>query len=154
QRNLSVRLCRTAFLAFFDDDVVLRPECLRLLEETLRDHEEIVGVGAYPVNGSGVTSLRWTLMHRLGAIPALVPGRYHRSGVSIPIELIRSGGNLIPVDRLPGAGFLWRTPLLRQLGFSDRFNGYSSAEDVEISRRAARFGSLVVCRQAEMAHYP
>jgi len=153
QRNLALCLADRDHIAFFDDDVVLHHDCLSAMVQATEAQPEVVGVGAVVTNESSEPGWRWRLLRAFGAVPDLVPGRYHRSGFSIPLRLLMKPEGQFEVDRLQGCCMLWRTAVARELGFAKLFIGYSQSEDVEFSRRAARHGLLVVCADAKLEHH-
>jgi GT2 family glycosyltransferase len=153
QRNVALHLASRDLIAFFDDDIVLNSSCLRNMESILRRIPTVAGVGARITNESHEPGWRWRLMYLLGAIPDLVPGRYHRSGFSVPLRLMKDRNGIVDVERLQGGCVMWRTSWARELGFAEQFEGYSQSEDVEFSRRIARAGRLVVCAEATVEHH-
>jgi len=84
QRNVALEQVPTDLVAFFDDDVVLLPGCLREMECVHRADATAVGVGALIQNEIVRPALRWRLRLLLGVVPHLRPGHYFRSGVSTP----------------------------------------------------------------------
>jgi len=152
QRNVALRLAERDTIAFFDDDVVIEGGCLMAMGQVLEARSEVVGVGAVVTNESTEPGWRWKLMRVSRAVSDLVPGRYQRSGFSIPLRLLKHSKDLVEVDRLCGCA-LWRTELARELGFATLFKGYSQSEDVEFSRRASVYGKLLICSGARMEHH-
>src|SRR5262249_22964858 len=145
QRNLAVDVAGRELICFLDDDVVVEPDCLTHLETTAAEEPHVVGVGAFVTNEETNPGARLQLLKLLGAVPSLTPGKYTRSGISIPLRILGKSRSLVPVDRLPGCCFLCRTSVARLTRFTEIFEGYSLGEDLEFSRRAAAFGRLVVC---------
>ena len=85
QRNLALARVSRELVAFFDDDVVLLPGCLTELERALVTMgKDVVGVGAVIENERRQPDRLWRTRRALGLVPHLVPGRYTRSGHSIP----------------------------------------------------------------------
>jgi len=152
QRNLALKLCSHEIVVFFDDDIVLDPGCLQAMVAPFRNDQAVVGVGAYLRNEDRKPGYRWQLLRLSGAVPDLTPGKYTRSGLSIPLRLLRPTQALLPVDRLQGCCMAWRSSVARSLGFNERFNGYCQAEDLEFSCRAAKHGKLLVCTKATALH--
>jgi GT2 family glycosyltransferase len=154
QRNAVLKLANRHVIVFFDDDVILDPECLDEMEKGLRDKPNVAGVGACNRNELSEPALRWRLLRLLGGVPDLVPGRYHRCGLSIPLSMVPTHEETVEVDRLCGNAMAWRTEMARVLEFADHFHGYAQSEDVEFSRRAARHGRLLICNRAKVDHFP
>jgi len=152
QRNLALTLCSREIVAFFDDDIVLDPDCLQSMEVPFLSNTSAVGIGCYLRDEDRNPGYRWQLLRLLGAIPDLMPGRYTRSGLSIPLRLLQPTQDLLPVDRLQGCSMAWRSALARRLGFNEQFGGYCQAEDLEFSCRAAKHGKLFISTKATARH--
>ena len=153
QRNFALRSVETDLLVFFDDDVVLEADCLSEMEETHRRFGAgVVGVGAAMENDFKEPRPLWRMRRRLGIIPTLQPGRYTRSGFSIPWGYL--GASLEPADGdwLPGCGMMWRTETVAELRFHEPFEGYAQGEDLDFSLRARRKGRLVLAPTARLQH--
>lgn len=152
QRNLAARLGTRELIGYFDDDVVLQSGCLQRLRAGIEQRPECVGIGATIVGVSADPGLRWHLMKWTMVVPDLVPGRYHRSGFSIPLRLLTERAGVVEVDRLPGGCSLWRRAYVLELGFDEGLEGYGQAEDVEFSLRARKFGRLLIQADAGVLH--
>jgi GT2 family glycosyltransferase len=153
QRNMALRWTTTDLVAFFDDDVVLLPNCLQKMESVHRSwNDEVVGAGARIVNEAGRPGLMWRLRRLLCIVPSLQPGKYFASGVSTPWSFLPSNTPVAEGDWLPGGAAMWRTPTARRLGFSESFQGYANGEDLEFSIRAGAFGRLLMVNEAELLH--
>jgi len=156
QRNFAVERVRTDLVAFVDDDVVLRAGCLQALESVHRQGGPgVVGVAPVVENEVAAPSRLWRLRRRLGIVSTLEPGRYSRSGMSIPWGFLPDSAGpelLVHGDWLPGAAFMWKTALVRQVGFQERFAGYANGEDLEFSLQMRRLGALMVTGSARAVH--
>jgi GT2 family glycosyltransferase len=152
QRNQALIRTETELVAFFDDDILLRPGCLRELEAVHRSEAGTVGVAAYIENERSSPNLLWRLRRRLGIVSELEPGRYTRSGMSIPWSFLTPGEGTRAGDWLPGGATMWRTEVARELGFLEAFEGYGQGEDLEFSLRAGRRGRLLLARSARVLH--
>ena len=153
QRNTALRLVTRDLVAFFDDDVILRPGCLAELQRAFREAgDDVVGVGAYIENDEARPSALWRIRASLGIVPSLRPGSYTRSGISIPWRFLAPTDDLVDGDWLPGCSMAWRTAPARGLGFNESFHGYANGEDLEFSRGMARHGRIVVAGRARLLH--
>lgn len=152
QRNLALKLCSREIVVFFDDDIVLDPGCLRAMEAPMLTDQTVVGVGSYLRNEDRNPGYRWQLLRLAGAVPDLTPGKYTRSGLSIPLRLLQPTQDLLQVDRLQGCCMAWRSSVAQRLGFNEQFNGYCQAEDLEFSCRAAKYGKLLIGTKATALH--
>jgi GT2 family glycosyltransferase len=152
QRNFALSQVSTDLVAFFDDDVVLAPQCLAALERTCRSHPDIVGVGCVSDNELCAPSAVWRLRRRLGIVDTLQPGRYCRTGVSTPWAFARPASEDVEGDWLPGCGMMWRTAVARAVRFRDSFRDYAQGEDLDFSLRARRHGRIVLSGAAHLRH--
>jgi GT2 family glycosyltransferase len=152
QRNFAARWVETDLIAYFDDDIVLEPGCLAELERAHRLHgDRLVGAGAYIENGGQRSRLIWRLRTALKIVPHLRPGSYCRSGMSITWSFLPPNEELTEGQWLPGVA-MWKTAVVRELGFFEGFCGYCQGEDLEFSLRAARKGTLVMAGAARVLH--
>jgi len=154
QRNVALDCVATDLVAFFDDDVVLEPNCLKEMEHTHRRFHEVVGVGCFGGPQVVAPSALWRLRRCLRIVPSLAPGRYHRSGMSTPWEFDSRCQPIVEGDWLPGWGMMWKTSLARRVRFHDGFAGYSQGEDLDFSLRLRREGKLWMVRSAGLRHLP
>jgi GT2 family glycosyltransferase len=155
QRNFALRWITTDLAAFFDDDVVLLPGCLREMERVHREGgSHVAGVGAFMRNQAWPLSDSWVwrARKRLRLVRDLQPGSYHRSGISVPWNLIKAD-ELVEGDWLPGCAMMWKTSTAREVGFYEGFAGYAQGEDLEFSLRARKHGKLLVAGKAHVIHF-
>jgi GT2 family glycosyltransferase len=152
QRNLGLSLVETDLVAFFDDDIVLRPGCLAALERTHRAAPALVGVGAHIENEPATPSAVWRLRRLLWIVPTLAPGRYFGSGVSTPWGFGGAFSGLVEGDWLPGGAVMWKTAAARATGFTDGLDGYGMGNDLEFSLRISRLGRQVMDGDARLLH--
>lgn len=153
QKNFALARVTRDLVAFFDDDIVLLPDCLNELERVHRElKDEVAGVAALIQGARTTPNVYWRLRRRLGAVSELRPGAYSRSGFSIPWEFLRGDEDLVDGDYLPGGTTMWRTRLARRVGFYEGFDGYAKGEDVEFSLRARTGGRLVMACRARLLH--
>jgi GT2 family glycosyltransferase len=153
QRRFAVRHLSTDLVLFCDDDVVLLPGCAASLLEAFRaGGESIAGAGAFLENEVERPSRRWRMRRVLGIVPSLRPGRYHASGFSTPWRFLQPTEAVVDGDWIPGAVMLWRSRLVRDVGFDPEFEGYGNGEDLDFSLRARRHGRLVVVGKARALH--
>ncbi len=154
QRNFALRWVMTDLVAFFDDDIVLRPGCCLELERPHREHGSgVIGVAALMENQLETPRLLWRLRASLGIVTTLRPGAYCRSGTSIPWTFLSATEQgLVEGDWLPGCAGMWRTAAAREVGFNEDFSDYCSAEDLDFSLRMRARGALVVSGRARVLH--
>ena len=110
------------------------------------------GLGARILGEDSQPGLIWNALRWLGAMTDLTPGKYHRSGLIAPLRFLGNHQDQVSVDRLPGGCTVWRTSIAREKRFNDFFHGYAQSEDLEFSRRIAKYGRLVVSGKAQVRH--
>lgn len=155
QRNFALRWVTTDLVAFFDDDIVLLPGCLK---ELVRVHRaggsEVAGVGAFAESQiwpPGSIPL-WRVRLLLRMMSNIKPGRYHRSGVSTPWLLLAPTEDLVEGDWLSGCAMVWKTTIAQDVGFNEQFAGYALGEDLDFSLRVRGRGRLLVAGKARVLH--
>jgi len=154
QRNFALRWVTTDLVAFFDDDIVLRPGCCFELERQHRElGDEVVGVGALIENQIQPPWLGWRVRKWLRIVSHLRPGTFSRSGIPIPWHFVSAAEDgLLEGDWLPGGATMWRTAPAREVGFNERFEGYGNGEDLDFSFRIRPKGRLAVAGRARVLH--
>jgi GT2 family glycosyltransferase len=154
QRNFALRWATTDLVAFFDDDILLLPGCLHEMETVHRAAgDQVVGVGAFMQDHHGAPRRRlWYVRRLLGMLPDLQPGRYHRSGISVPWIFLEPTNDIVEGDWLPGCAMMWKTAVARESGFYEGFDGYAHGEDLDFSLRVRGRGKLVLAGAARVIH--
>lgn len=152
QRNFGLRFVEHDLVAFFDDDVVLAPACLERMERAMRERPDAVGVGASVSNESRRPSALWRFRRALRIVPDLTPGRYTRTGMSIPWSFLEPRAGCVEGDWLPGCGMMWRSSPARSVGFFSEFAGYAQGEDLDFSLRMRPHGKLLLACDARLQH--
>ncbi len=153
QRNFAMRWVTTDLVAFFDDDIVLLPNCLRELEKAYRlSGDQVVGVGAFVENEYERPPFRWRLRLILRLVPNLQPGTYCRSGILLPWGFLAPTEALTEGDWLNGCAMMWRTAVAREVGFNELYGGYGSGEDLEFSLEMASKGKLLLTGKSRVLH--
>jgi GT2 family glycosyltransferase len=153
QRNLGLRLASGDLVLFLDDDVVLEPECVDEMERAHRAHgSAVAGVGCHSTSHFAPAPLLWRLRRALRIVPSLQPGRYWRSGVSVPWTFERPRGTAVEGDWLPGCAMMWRADVLGAVRFDEEMEGYSQGEDLDFSLRARQMGRLMMLSTPRLDH--
>lgn len=154
QRNFALRLVDVERIVFFDDDIVLLPDCLGEMVAVARG-EGVLGVGALLGRQAVPPKIAalWRVRRALGMVSSLRPGSYCRSGMYVP-------WNFLPADTqnvweghfLPGCAAMWKTAVARQIGYNETFRGYANAEDIEFSMLMQARGKVVLAGKAGLLH--
>ena len=156
QRNYGLRWAQTDNVIFFDDDIVLRPDCLEKMEQAYRsDAEHLVGIGALIENAAQGRAevLMWRIYLWSRMVTNLRPGRYFRSGIVTLWGDLPHSEEVMQVDWLPGCVTLWNTAIARAVGYNEGFAGYGLGEDLDFSLRASRRGKLAIACGARVLHF-
>lgn len=132
-RNLAIELSTGDLTAFFDDDVVLHPAYVAEVRSAFDADPRLAGAGG-SVDDDHVYG--WRLLRAALRVPGRATGQVYRSGWStqLPKESSR------PVEHLIGCNMVYRTDVLSQYRFDERFAGYGLGEDLEFSHRLHRDG--------------
>ncbi len=152
QRNDALARVPDDLVAFFDDDIVLAPRCLEEMESVHRSNVGTVGVGAVIEGQPETPDALWRIRRALGIVSSLTPGRYCRSGMSVPWSFLGRDTGIAEGDWLPGGAAMWRTEEARAVGFNEDFAGYAQGEDLDFSLRIARRGKLLMACAARLEH--
>jgi GT2 family glycosyltransferase len=152
QRNVALYVAAHRLTAFFDDDIVLLPNCLGAMAAAHAQQGSVVGVGAVIQNECSTPTALWRVRRALGIVPTLRPGHYTRSGFQIPWHFLPETSDLVDGEWLPGGATMWRTEVARSVGFHEGLDGYASGEDLEFSVQMQRHGRLVTAGSARLLH--
>jgi GT2 family glycosyltransferase len=153
QRNFALQHVSCDLVLFLDDDVILQPTCVREMEEAHRSGGlAIAGVGCYSSGQFAPPPPLWRIRRALGIVPSLQPGRYWRSGVSIPWSFAAPTDSLVDGDWLPGCAMMWKYHVVKTIGFDQTMEGYAQGEDLDFSLRARRMGRLVMLGRPRLEH--
>jgi GT2 family glycosyltransferase len=152
QRNFGLESVAYDLVAFFDDDVVLDPECLAEMERPHRTLPHVAGVGCFAETWMAPTLL-WRARRLLRIVPDLRPGSYTRTGMSVPWRFHAPTTDVIEGDWLPGCAMMLKTKVAAQVGFDEGLAGYGQGEDLDFSLRLRRRGRLAVAGAARCEHF-
>ena len=152
-RNFALSSVATDLAVFFDDDIVLKDNCLKEMVKVHREHgDAVVGVGALDVHGLQRPSTMWKIRRLFRIVPTLKPGAYTRSGISIPWTFQGPIDETLEGDWLSGCCMMWKTAVALKVGFNEGFGGHSTGEDLDLSLRMGRHGKLMVAGNAHILH--
>lgn len=152
QRNFGLSHVSCDIVAFFDDDVVLAPTCVEEMSRPLRQSADIAGVGCFAETWSKPTAL-WRTRRALRIVSGLEPGRYTRSGMSVPWRFHEPTTEVVEGDWLPGCAMMARTADASELRFDEALSGYAQGEDLEFSLRLRKRGRVVIAGAAQCQHF-
>jgi glycosyltransferase involved in cell wall biosynthesis len=155
QRNQGIPACTSPFIGFFDDDILLEPECIARLWAALGSDARIGGVNAMITNQryhppGRVSRFVFRMMaDRPGACYA---GRVLGPAVNLLPEDRDDLPEVVPVEWLNTTCTLYRRDALPDPPFSGRFTGYSLMEDLSLSLTVAKRWKLANARTARIFH--
>jgi GT2 family glycosyltransferase len=155
QRNQGILACDQLTVGFFDDDILLMPDCMQRLWQALQGDVALGGVSAMITNQTyqhpGLIS---RLVFRLMAV------RTERSYAGLVIgpainflpDDREDLPEIVPVQWLPTCCVLYRKDALPTPPFPDHFVGYSMMEDVTLSCTVGQKWKLANARTARIFH--
>ncbi len=154
QRTQGLDSATAEYIAFFDDDIVFEPECIRKLFEGFRKNPSVGGVNAMITNQKytspgRVTRFMYRLMDRkrdtwaglvIGPAWNLLPEDRPELPEWVPVEWLNTTCTIYKRSVLP-------SPL-----FPPIFNDYSLFEDLTLSLLVGRSYQLLNARTARIFH--
>jgi len=155
QRNLGADLAASDILLFMDDDLDLEPDCIAELLNVFKNDS------LRETGGASATITNQTYSDPKGLNRLLLGfclGQWHGSYAG---KLLGPAVNFLPedlpdtvqeTDWLPSTCTAYRREAFLQHRFSE-FEGYSFAEDVDISSRIAKLYKLVNTTRARVFHH-
>ena len=154
QRNFAIKNLSFDLNCFFDDDIILFGDTLETLVMHLRSNNDLIASGCRinPNNGNYLLPMRWKIRKILGLWGEEDIGYLSYAGMAIPQSLFGDFSGIKYVDIVPGGATCWRTSILKENNFNERFMGYGQAEDIEYSLRTKRLGKKVIVGSAKVIH--
>jgi GT2 family glycosyltransferase len=150
QRNTGRRESKGTHLAFFDDDIVLEPDVIRVFQETIAalDGLAIGGVIARITNAGRPAAGLNRFLKRLFLLTDTGAGRFKASG--LPEH--RVDGTPAFVSVAPGGCTLYPRAVLDAHPFDENLKGYAYMEDVDVSYRISRTHPFFYQPRARVLH--
>jgi len=177
-RNAGMEAARpdADLIGFFDDDIVLEPQCFEaLLRFWDSGPPDLGGVGCNLMNGMPMPGRRLRalpIVTRLGLYDS-AKGIVLRSGFHTTLSAradISSAGSTVPtpdghpaapvveqdlyVRWLPSWAVVYSRKVLAEFTWDEWFEGYSYLEDLDLSYRVSKKYRLAVVSGARFYHYP
>jgi GT2 family glycosyltransferase len=152
QRNIGFGLSRGRYLFFFDDDVVLEPEYVRIIYDTFQEHGQgqLGGVTGRIANIKESPKAWERIFKRVFFLTDLGGGEIKLSGFP-SLRIDETPGY---VNFLSGCNMVYLREVFSQFLFDEALAGYSYMEDVDLSFRVGREYRLYYQPRARLSHYP
>jgi GT2 family glycosyltransferase len=151
-RNAAVKKASGDVLYFFDDDVILEPAYLQVMNATYAHHPEYMG-GMGAITGVPRSSLYsitndlfrrfFLLQHEKGN------GKFYRSGLP---QHPYGTDKFLEVEVLGGCAMSYRKELFGEFAFDESMFGYSYMEDDDFSRKVSYKHKLFFNSAARLEH--
>jgi glycosyltransferase involved in cell wall biosynthesis len=155
QRNQGVLACEQPTIGFFDDDILLMPDCMQRLWQALQGDVALGGVGATITNQTYQhPGLIGRLVFRLMAV--LTEVSYAGLVVGPAVNFLPDDREdlpeIVPVQWLNLGCVLYRKDALPNPPFPGHFVGYSMMEDLTLSWTVGQNWKLANARTARIFH--
>lgn len=151
QRNKGIALATGDVIYFFDDDVILEPNYLAVMQDTfLRLPTYLGGMGTI-TNMQTKEAVHWRVLRSVFLLRRdYASGNFTWSGMPTHAYGIQS---FKTIQILGGCCMAFRRSALQKHTFDEQLTGYAYMEDCDISWRVSRDGLLFYNPQARLAHH-
>lgn len=152
QRNTGIGLSKGNHIFFFDDDVVLDSEYIRIIEDTFAEHKEVKlgGITGRATNMELTFKVWERIFRKVFFLPDLVQGKVKPSG--FPSHKLDEKPAF--VELLSGFNMVYPRSIFAQYQFDEVLTAYSYMEDVDFSSRVGKENLLYYQPKAKLEHYP
>jgi glycosyltransferase involved in cell wall biosynthesis len=155
QRNQGVLKCCYPTIGFFDDDILLMPDCMKWLWQALQSDVALGGVSATITNQTYnppgfVSRVVFRLM--AGQAKSSYAGLVIGPAVNLLPEDREDLPEVVPVQWMNLGCTLYRRDALMRPPFPSHFVGYSMMEDLTLSWTVGRNWKLANARTARIYH--
>ena len=151
QRNIGAAISRGNYLFFFDDDVVLDSDYIRIIMDTFSKFEncQLGGITGRIVNIKQSKKKLDTLFRKVFFLSDIGDGKVKLSG--FPSSRIDEKETYVGL--LSGCNMVFPKAIFLQFMFDEIFDGYSYMEDVDLSYRVGKRYPLYYQPKARVNHY-
>jgi len=148
QRNFGLSKVQKAIdvVHFFDDDVILPPDYLEIVDSIFRSTSDVIGVGGRTIDNVDYDG---NLIERFFLLNSKSSGKLLASGINIGF---RYSHNPYKVDWLPGCTMSYSASKISHMKFDESREGVGWGEDVDFSSRASKLGTLVIFSHPRILH--
>lgn len=148
QRNVGLGLIQSSFdfVHFIDDDVLLEPTYIEMINSALQSNSKLVGASGMVLGGSRRPP---RLTARLTLRDSKIPGKVLASGYNVGAH---ETNETCFLDWMPGCSMSFRLTSIKGLLFDERRSGYALGEDVDFGLKASARGLLQHVPEAKLVH--
>lgn len=151
QRNKGINAAASDIIYFFDDDVVLEPNYLEVMQHVFAQHSEYVGGMGSIINMQPPLSYMWRLYHQF----FLLQRDYSAGTFTLSGMPTHAYGNVQfkHIEVLGGCCMAFRKSVLNKHRFDEKLERYAYMEDADISWRVSQEGPLFYNPHARLSHH-
>jgi len=154
QRNRGVKVSSGDIICFFDDDIVLEEDYLKILKNSFEKHPELGGFSGKTTDVNPKQNCRYYLMQFFYNLCQLSyfdnKGRIRKSFLNNNYHL---GENQIYIEFTSGCCMAFTKKALKEVGgFDEKLSNYCYMEDVDISYRVSRKYKILYNPNARCFH--
>ena len=153
QRNVGIDHTTCDLVCMLDDDVLLEPDCLEVMEAFMNSPEgqEFGGISAYVTNVFGKQFYKYQrLYHRLGLYEKLRPGCWLYCGDFLELSTLQPFEGIYRSEFIPGGTVMWRREVFKHIRPDSSF--LFDGEDKHFSLKVSQHWAVGVLGQARMRH--
>jgi len=150
QRNKGITLATGDIIYFFDDDVILEPDYLKIMHDTFVQHPEYLGGMGTIINMQPKEPWYWRSLRRFFLLHRdYASGNFTFSGMPTHAYGTKE---FKAVEIVGGCCMAFRKLALQKHTFDENLTSYAYMEDCDISWRVSRDGSLFYNPIARLVH--
>ncbi len=144
-KNFSLKINNCDIISFFDDDIILKENYLKNIEQVFKNNNHIFGVNGFVLNNHRQSFFKY-LFFEITHIGIFRDNR-NKAYRNISKELMK-------LDVLSGGLSSWRTEVFNKVEF-DILNNFHGMEDIEFSTRVRKHfpESLYITKKSCLYHY-
>ena len=151
-RNIGIKKATGNIIYFFDDDVILEPDYLQIMNKTYKDNPDYMG-GMGTITGISRLSFKGKLFNAFRSF-FLLPhdygnGQFQKSGFA---KYPYGTDEFKEVEVLGGCVMSYRKEIFKEFNFDEKMTNYAYMEDVDFSRRVSYKYRLFYNPEAKVEH--
>lgn len=152
QRNIGINMLKeeASLVAFFDDDIILKPGCLNNMMRFWERASSAVGGAGFNITGEIYKYKRPSLFAKIFLVDADNPSMILRSGFQSKVYFCDETKS---AEWLVGCAMVWRKNIFKAFMFDEWFSGYARYEDVDFSYRVGKKYKMYIIADAHVQHF-